>query len=53
MGLKNGLGKPLNLYVVAVDDETDPGHAEIRGPELGTMAKGARKWLAELFKPVT
>lgn len=50
--LTNGKGEALNLYVVPVDDEDDPGHSEIRGPILGKLAPAASKALHELFKLV-
>jgi hypothetical protein len=42
-------GTPLELDVVPVDDEDDPGHAEIRGPRLHQDAKVAAKVLKEVF----
>jgi len=52
--LKNRAKKPepLNLDVIVVDDENDPGHAEIRGPTPGTLAPAASKALRDLFKLV-
>ncbi|MCR4413235.1 MAG: hypothetical protein NUV77_12525 [Thermoguttaceae bacterium] len=50
--LTNAEGKPLNLDVVAIGDENDPGHAEIRGPNPGKMAPSASRELAKLFKVV-
>jgi hypothetical protein len=50
--LRNGVGEPLNLDVIAVDDESDPGHAEIRGPEPGKLAPAASKTLRDLFRPI-
>jgi hypothetical protein len=47
--LRNGKGDSLNLDVIPVDDETDPGHAEIRGPEPGKLAPAASKALRDLF----
>lgn len=47
--LKNGKGEDLNLDVIAVDDEDNPGHAEIRGPEPGKLAPAASKALQNLF----
>jgi hypothetical protein len=47
--LRNGKGDPLNLDVIAVDDENDPGHAEIRGPAPGKLAPAASKALRDLF----
>jgi hypothetical protein len=43
-------GKPLNLDVVPVKDENDPGHAEIRGAILREKPKIAAKALRDLFK---
>jgi hypothetical protein len=48
--LKNAKGEPLHLDVVAVADEDDPGHAEIRGPEAGTLSTSAVKALKKLFR---
>jgi hypothetical protein len=50
--LRNGKGEPLDLDVVCVDDEDDPGHAEIRGPEPGKLSSAASKALRDLFKLV-
>lgn len=47
---KNGKGEPLNLDVVPVNDEDDPGHAEIRGPVVGIISSGATKALRNLFR---
>jgi hypothetical protein len=41
--LKNGKGEPLNLDVIAVDDEDDPGHAEIRGHLSPSVAQSLKK----------
>lgn len=46
--LKNGKGEPLFLDVVAVDDEDDPGHAEIRGH----FSKSVARSLSLLFRRV-
>ena len=46
---RDSKGNPLHLDVVSVNDENDPGHAEIRGPVLGTHAKIAAKALKKLF----
>ena len=51
-GLTDGRGKPLCLDVVAVDDDDDPGHAEIRGPEPGKLNRSASKALCDLFKRI-
>ena len=48
--LHGGDGNYLRLDVVVVDDELDPGHAEIRGPELGVLSRSAGKALRDLFK---
>jgi hypothetical protein len=48
--LTNAAGKPLHLDVVAVADEHDPGHAEIRGPESGRLSTSAAKALKKLFR---
>ena len=50
--LKNGKGETLRLDVIAVDDDLDPGHAEIRGPIPGTLAPAASKALRDLFSLV-
>ena len=50
--LTDGNGKPLNLDVVAVADENDPGHAEIRGPAPGRCSQSTSNALRRLFKPV-
>jgi len=49
-GLRNAKGEPLNLRVLPVDDQDDPGHAEIRGPEPGKLSKSATHALRGLFK---
>ena len=43
-------GDPLGLDVVPVDDENDPGHAEIRGPVPAVISSSAAKALKKLFK---
>lgn len=48
--LKNKADEPLLLDVVAVDDEDNPGHAEIRGPDPGTLTRAASRALQELFE---
>lgn len=48
--LVNGQQQPLQLDVIIVDDENDPGHAEIRGPVAGRLAPAASKALRELFE---
>lgn len=48
--LRNGKGELLELNVVAVADEDDLGHAEIRGPEPGKLAPAASKALRDLFQ---
>lgn len=50
--LKDGNGKPLHLDVVAVGDEDDPGHAEIRCPVPGTMPNSAAVALKKLFRTI-
>ena len=50
--LMDGNGKPLNLDIVPVDDENDPGHAEIRHPVPRTMPDSASNRLRKLFKRV-
>lgn len=47
---KNGKGEPLHLDIVPVNDENDPGHAEIRGPIAGTISSSAANALRKLFK---
>ena len=46
---QDGNGNPLALDVVPVDDENDPGHAEIRGPALKERPKIAAKALRKMF----
>lgn len=48
--LVSGAENSLHLEVVAVDDENDPGHAEIRGPQPGVLAPAASKALKKVFK---
>jgi hypothetical protein len=43
-------GNPLDLDVVPVKDENDPGHAEIRGTILREKPKSVAKTLRKLFK---
>ena len=50
--LRNGAGKPLHLAVLAVDDENDPGHTEIRGPQPRKLSGSASEALRRLFKLV-
>ena len=45
---RNGKGEPLGLDVVAVNDENNPGHAEIRG----TISTATARALKKLFKLV-
>jgi len=40
----------LDLDVMPVDDENDPGHAEIRGQALRERAKTAAKALRDVFR---
>jgi hypothetical protein len=56
---KNAKGEPLNLDVVAVNDEDDLGHSEIRCREPttglivpGKISNSAAKALRDLFKLV-
>ena len=49
---KNGKGDPLGLEVIPVNDENDPGHAEIRAPGNGKISKSAARALKKLFKLV-
>jgi hypothetical protein len=48
--LKNGKGEDLDLDVIAVDDDDNPGHAEIRSPEPGKLSSAAAKALRGLFQ---
>ncbi|MBI1900485.1 MAG: hypothetical protein HYS13_05135 [Planctomycetia bacterium] len=48
--LRSGDDKPLQLDVIAVNDENDPGHAEIRGPTPGTLSPAASNALRNLFQ---
>ena len=50
--LRNGVSEPLGLDVLAINDENDPGHAEIRGPEPRKISASASKKLAKLFRVV-
>jgi hypothetical protein len=47
--LANAQGESLKLDVVPIDDEVDPGHAEIRGPRPGKLSRSASKALRDLF----
>lgn len=51
--LIDAAGEPLHLDVVAVADENDPGHAEIRGLALRERGKPAADALKILFKRLT
>lgn len=51
--LTDATGEPLRLDVVAVADENDPGHAEIRGRALRERSKPGADALKTLFKRVT
>ena len=51
--LADATGEPLDLDVVAVTDENDPGHAEIRGRALRQRTRPAADALKTLFKRVT
>jgi hypothetical protein len=48
--LKGGDGLPLGLDVYPEDDESNPGHAEIRGPTPGELSRSTSKALQRLFK---
>ena len=48
--LEGGNKKPLKLEVVVSDDENDPGHAEIRGPEPRKLSNSASNALRKLFQ---
>jgi hypothetical protein len=48
--LTGGDGKQLALDVFIVEDETNLGHSEIRGPQPGQLAPAASKALRNLFK---
>lgn len=48
--LTNAAGQSLQLDVIPVADEYDPGHAEIRGPESGKLSTSAAKALSRLFR---
>jgi hypothetical protein len=48
--LGNSADQPLHLDVIAVADEHDPGHAEIRGPEPGKLSMSAAKALRKRFR---
>ena len=50
--LINGAGKPRGLDVIVVDDEDDPGHAEIRGPEPGKFQASVPRALWGLFNRI-
>jgi hypothetical protein len=43
-------GKPLGLDAVVVDDEQDPGHAEIRGPSPEQYPRAALDSFKRLFR---
>jgi len=43
-------GTPLQLDVVAIGDEEDASHAEIRGPKAGELPEGSQRALARLFQ---
>lgn len=47
--LQNAKGDRLDLEVIPVNDEADPGHAEIRGPVVGKISSSAAKALRNLF----
>ncbi len=48
-GLANGKCEPLHLDVVAADDEHNPGHAEIRGPQVGKLTPAGSNALKRTF----
>lgn len=51
--LKNAVGEPLFLDVVAADEDgKNPGHAEIRGPAPGKLTASASKALRDLFRRI-
>ncbi|MBN1590107.1 MAG: hypothetical protein JW888_11375 [Pirellulales bacterium] len=50
--LQNGKGDLLKLEVVPVNDENDPGHAEIHGPNPGVISSSAANALRTLFNLV-
>jgi hypothetical protein len=45
----NAAGDHLRPDVIPIDDEYDPGHAEIRAPEPGKLPGSASKALRDLF----
>ena len=49
-GARDAQGDPLGLDVIPVDDENDPGHAEIRGATLIQRRTIAARALKELFR---
>jgi hypothetical protein len=51
-GLKNGKGESLQLNVIRVDDDQNPGHAEIRGPIPGKLTDAATKRLRDAFHSI-
>lgn len=50
--LADATGRSLQLDIVRVDDEENPGHAEIRGPQPARLARAASKALRDVFRPV-
>ena len=50
--LCNGRQEPLNLDVIIVAAENNPGHAEIRGPQPGKLSQAASNALRNLFQLV-
>ena len=48
--LTNTQGDPLSLDVLATDDDVDPGHAEIRGPDAGRLSRSASKAIKRVFR---
>ncbi|MBN2290827.1 MAG: hypothetical protein JXM70_00290 [Pirellulales bacterium] len=49
---RNGKDEPLYLDVISVSDENDPGHAEIRSPNIGKISSSAANALRKLFQLV-
>lgn len=48
--LCNGAGLPLHLDVIAVDDDDNPGHAEIRAPGDKRFSRSISVALRDLFQ---
>jgi hypothetical protein len=49
---RNGKGDPLGLDVIPVNEENDPGHAEIRCSLPSGISNSAARTLSKLFKLV-